>query len=97
MLSLEEVKKQFPDIYTTIENILFEHDLMGVNFVDNTDEYAPEVNTILPRLSTAISSDDVTVIIKEEFIAWFDDIANDIETNLYQEMGKDVWEAWQKR
>ena len=63
---------------------------MGVNFGDNTDEYAPEVDTILPRLSSASKLEDVSVMIKEEFIAWFDDEAKDISDDLYQSLANDV-------
>jgi hypothetical protein len=94
----EQLKKENLNLYTKIEKILFEHDLMGVNFTDNTDEYDPEVDTIIPRLRTATSANDVTVIIKEEFCTWFgDDIAKHIATVKYNDMAKDVWLAWEQR
>jgi len=37
------------------------------------DEYAPEVRTILPRLATVQLLDDVTDVLYEEFVRWFDD------------------------
>jgi hypothetical protein len=94
--SREQLKKQYPNLYVVIEKILFDHDLIGVSFGDNTDEYAPEVDTIIPRLSSASNSEDVSIIIREEFIAWFDDIAKDIDEKRYQSMANDVWNAWQQ-
>src|SRR5215471_20644405 len=35
------------------------------------DEYAREIDTILPRLSAANGIDDITVILHEEFSRWF--------------------------
>jgi hypothetical protein len=91
----EKLKKENSNLYTKIEKILFEHDLMGVNFGDNTDEYAPEVDTIIPRLKSATSADDVSSLIKEEFCTWFgDDIAQNIETVKYDTMAKEVWLVW---
>jgi len=95
--SREQLKNQYPKLYVKIEQILFEHDLMGVNFGDNTDEYAPEVDTILPRLSSASKLEDVSVMIKEEFIAWFDDEAKDISDDLYQSLANNVWNVWQQQ
>lgn len=91
--SREKLKNEHPKLYGVIEKILFDHDLIGINFGDNSDEYAPEVDTILPRLSSVSNSEDVSIIIKEEFIAWFDDIAKDIDEKLYQSMANDVWTA----
>jgi len=92
-----QLKKQYSSLYTQIEKILFEHDLIGINFEDNTDEYAPEVDTILPRLSSASNVEDVFIIIKEEFIVFFEDIAKDIKDDLYKSMAEDVWLAWKQQ
>ena len=42
------------------------------------------------------NSEDVSIIIREEFIAWFYDIAKDIDEKRYQSMENDVWNAWQQ-
>ena len=36
-----------------------------------TDEYAPEIGTILPRIANAERPDDVTDVLHEEFLRWF--------------------------
>ena len=66
-----KLKLQYKNLYKDIESILFKHDLMGINFEDNTDEYDPEVGTILPRLKEAKNIEDVSNIIYEEFERWF--------------------------
>ncbi len=48
-----KLKVQYQALYTEVESILFKHDLIGIHFEDNTDEYDPEVDTILPRLKEA--------------------------------------------
>ena len=67
------LKAEYGQLYTDIEQILFRHDPIGIAYEghdsveDNPDEYAPEVETILPRLRTANSADDVADIVYEEF------------------------------
>lgn len=58
-----------------------------------SDEYAPEIGTIVPRLKTANSADDVQRIIHEEFVRWFGDIAGRLDA--YGEVGVNVWGALQ--
>lgn len=68
-----------------------------INFGDNTDEYDPEVGTILPRLKTATDKDDVTAIVREEFERWFNTEVTSKEMNAaYSKMVVEVWEAWIK-
>ena len=51
--------------------MLFEEDPVGINFGDNTDEYDPEVRTILPRLVDCSSPDEIQTVVSEEFRRWF--------------------------
>jgi hypothetical protein len=37
------------------------------------DEYAPEIGTIGPRVLNAYSVEEVTTVLHEEFVRWFDD------------------------
>jgi hypothetical protein len=46
-------------------------DPIGVLATGAPDEYAPEIKTILPRLSGASELDDVVDILHEEFSRWF--------------------------
>ena len=42
--------------------------LTGTNFEDNSDEYEPEARTILPRLRSCHSADDVLQVVYAEFV-----------------------------
>jgi hypothetical protein len=59
-------------LYNTVTTLLFEADPMGINFGDNADEYDPETSSILPRLASAKTADDIQTIVHEEFCRWFD-------------------------
>lgn len=73
--------------------LLFDADLIGINFSDNTGEYEPETGTILPRLVDAKTVDDVQTIVHEEFCRWFDvEDAGPLEK--YREVSVKIWEAW---
>ena len=70
---------------------------MGINFVDNTDEYDPEVDTILPRLKESKNPKDVNLIVREEFAKWFDKTdAEKIAPSIYESIADEIWEAWIK-
>jgi len=68
-----EIKALYRELYSEVEEILFKIDTMGINFEDNTDEYDPEVDTILPRLKYAKSEEDVHEIVYEEYVRWFEE------------------------
>lgn len=56
------------------------------------DEYSPEVDTIVPKLTGATSAEDVQRILHEEFLRWFDaDTAGPLEA--YQAVANEVWQA----
>ena len=57
-----------------------------------SDEYAPEIRTIVPRLATVTQLDDVTAVLHEEFIRWFsDDIAG--PRHAYVAAARRIWDA----
>lgn len=57
-----------------ITEVLARHDPMGLtDFGAPQDEYRPEAETIAPRLDEAGSTEDVQVILTEEFTRWFGD------------------------
>jgi len=86
------IEKQNPLLFKTIVKILFKHDLMGIDYGDNTDEYEPEAGTIIPRLKECSSYRDVRKIVYEEFVRWFyDDVGEEEE---YTEVAKEIWKVW---
>jgi len=86
----KELKRQYIATYERLSNILFTEDPVGINFGHNTDEYEPEVGTILPRLRSCQSVDDVRRVVHDEFVKWFDVSAGPPEA--YQTIAKRVWD-----
>ena len=66
-----KLKDKYGNLYLWINEILFKHDLMKINFEYNIDEYEPEVDTIIQRLTKTDSVEDIALIIYEEFEIWF--------------------------
>ena len=88
------LRAEYGELFEQVSAILFEEDPIGINFETNTDEYEPEVGTILPRLSECSSSEDVRRVVHEEFVRWFDaETAGPIEN--YTEVANQIWLAAQ--
>ena len=88
------VQKEFAALFDVFTKLLFEADPIGINFGTNTDEYDPEVGTIIPRLRHANTEDDAAQIIHEEFCRWFDaETAGSIDA--YRKIAAQVWVEWQ--
>lgn len=87
------LKDMYGDLYERVEEILFRHDPVGINFGDNRDEYDPEVDTILPRLKRCESVVQVRDVVFEEFARWFDGI--DIgPREHYAKAAEEIWAAY---
>src|ERR1700721_2768809 len=65
------VKRKYKVLFADTSALLFRLDPIGINFEDNTDEYDPEVGTILPRLSRCQSSNEVRKVVFAGFCKWF--------------------------
>ena len=88
------LREEYGDVYDRVAATLFEHDPIGINFESNSDEYHPEVGTILPRLRSAQSVEDVRRIVHEEFVRWFDQPTAGPESR-YEIVGREIWSVWQ--
>ena len=89
----EVLKRQYGDLFSSIERILFEADPIDINYLSNTDEYSPEAGTIIPRLGSAQSPRDVEAIVYEEFCCWFD--PDEVGTKeRYASVAASIWEVW---
>lgn len=90
----KRLKDECAGLFAALTEILFRHDPMGINFETNTDEYEPEVRTILPRLKACRSVEDVGASVHEEFQRWFGaDIAGTREK--YKKIAGELWDLWQ--
>lgn len=95
-MNQSELKRQYQRLYSDVESILFNLDPVGISFGSNTDEYAPEVATIIPRLKPQHQIADVRQIIYEEFVRWFDDDAGQIGDDIYRLAAEKIWQAWMR-
>jgi hypothetical protein len=89
------LRAEYGGLFDDVTAVFFRHDPIGINFEDNTDEYEPEARTILPRLRTCHSVEDVLTVVHEEFQRWFEpDIAGARER--YSAIADEVWSLWNK-
>jgi hypothetical protein len=91
--NLPAVKAEFGELFAEVSAILFHHDPMHVNAGFNTDEYDPEVGTILPRLKDCQSTRDVQKVVYEEFEQWFGIPG---EPEKYRLASQEIWSAWRR-
>ncbi len=89
------LKKEFGVLYDEVCEILFEQDPISINFGVNSDEYDPEVETILPRLKKCKSSLDVRKVVHEEFVKWFSKEDAGPE-EYYDDIATFIWMEWQQ-
>ena len=86
-----DIKSEYGRLLDVVCEILFRHDPIGINFEDNTDEYEPEVETILPRLRGCSSSDEALTVIHEEFQKWFGEAG---PRKKYTQISEEIWVIW---
>jgi len=83
-------------LFVNLQQCLFRHDLVGINFETNVDEYDPEVGTIIPRLPDCKSQEDVLNVVHEEFVNWFGvDVAG--PKMKYEAVSEEIWKIWKSR
>jgi len=97
----KRLKEEYKELFDELAALLFRHDPLGISFVgnadvkDNADEYEPEAGTILPRLRSCQSADDVRKVVHQEFMRWFD-AGNAGQEEHYAKIATEIWERWQK-
>lgn len=89
----DAIKREYSTLFASISDALFEADPVGINFEVNTDEYEPEKGTIIPRLGSAKSAEDVQAIVHEELCRWFDPITAGSREK-YASVAAKIWELW---
>jgi hypothetical protein len=88
------LRQRYRDLFDAVAAILFHADPIEINFETNTDEYEPEVGTILPRLRQDSTVENVARIVHEEFVHWFGiDVAESSEN--YLSVAARILDAWQ--
>ncbi len=89
-----QLRAEYGQLFDSIAALLFRHDPIGINFDENTDEYEPEVGTILPRLHDCRSAADVLRVVHGEFVRWFDSGTAGPQER-YARIASEIWELWQ--
>lgn len=87
------VKLRYKKLFDEVSALLFRYDPIGINFENNTDEYDPEVGTILPRMSGCHSPLQVRRVVFEEFCRWFGPETARDELS-YDAIAKELWLLW---
>jgi hypothetical protein len=89
-----QVRAEYGELFEAISSLLFRHDPIGIAFENpNADEYDPEAGTILPRLRSCRSADDVLLVVHQEFVRWFDEeTAGSPER--YSNIASEIWDLW---
>jgi hypothetical protein len=92
----KKLKGDYKVLFEEVSAILFRHDPISLNFETNIDEYDPETRTILPRLRSCNSADDVTLVVHDEFVRWFESETAGPMVR-YVEPATEIWDLWQHR
>ena len=80
-------------IFDSLAALFYAHDPMGLAALGVPgDEYEPEARTVLPRLETCKSEEELVGILHEEFVSWFQESAGPREK--YVELASKVWALW---
>jgi hypothetical protein len=84
---------RYQDLVAAVERAINEADPIGLLAGGApSDEYAPEIGTIIPLLANANRSDDVTGVLHGEFLRWFGDgIAGPRQA--YEVPARQIWDA----
>lgn len=90
-----QLKSAYGQLYSTVSEILFRNDPIGINFDENTDEYEAEVGTILPRLRECATLMDLQMTVHQEFVRWFDAVIAGPEEK-YHRIAEEIWIAWEQ-
>lgn len=80
-------------LVAAVERAINEADPIGLLENDAPkDEYSPEVGTIVPRISTAQTPDEVTDVLHEEFSRWFGEGTAGPRDG-YEAAARRIWDA----
>ena len=89
------LKAEYGVLFDSVAALLYRHDPIGINFEVSADEYEPETGTILPRLRSCCTLDDVQKVVHEEFVHWFDTpTAGPVEH--YRDIASEIWQLWRE-
>lgn len=84
---------RYQDLVAAVERAINEADPIGlVAGGAPSDEYAPEIGTIIPLLANAHRPDDVTGVLHGEFVRWFGE-GTAGPRQAYEAAARRIWDA----
>jgi len=91
---MEPMDRRYPDLVAAVERAINEADPIGLLAGGApSDEYAPEIGTIIPLLTNAHRPDDVTGVLHGEFLRSFGEgTAGPRQAN--QAPTRQIWDAF---
>src|SRR4051812_45908706 len=88
------LKGEYKRLLESTSALLFRHDPIDLDYETNVDEYDSEARTVLPRLISCRSAEDVERVLHEEFCRWFTaETAGPQER--YRAAAVELWQLWQ--
>lgn len=87
------METRYQALVTAVEHAINEADpirLLEAGAPSN--EYAPEIGTIIPRLANAHRPDDVTGVLHAEFLRWFGE-GTAGPRRAYEAPARQIWDA----
>lgn len=92
-MGAEAPNRRYQALVAAVERAVNEADPIGLLEIGApTDEYSPEIGTIVPRIANAQRLDDVTDVLHEEFLRWFGaDTAG--PRDAYEVPARRIWDA----
>ena len=93
-LDIKSIKIKYPNKFIELRDIINSHDPIGlIKSGAPTDEYEPEVKTIIVQLDDKQNGNEVLDLIYKEFEKWFGDAGN---KENYIELAEDIF-IWKKQ
>lgn len=72
-MTRKEQKEAYKHLIASVSAILYHLDPASLNFGFNPEEYEPEAETIVARLDSCKSEEDVLDLVEHELEEWFDE------------------------
>ena len=93
MNRIDPLDIRYQDFVAAVERAINEADPIGL-FAGSapSDEYAPEIGTIIPLLANARRPDDVTGVLHGEFLRWFGE-GTAGPRQAYEAPARQIWDA----
>ena len=90
------LRAEYRALFDAVSEILCEIDPLALGSDERPREYELEVGTILPRLSTCDCSDDVRLLVHDEFVRWFGRETVGPEPD-FEGAAERIWAVWDQR